>query len=81
VNSFYFILIDDVARFHLRNGAIFYNINWMGNPSENGLKTSAGMMINYLYDIEQLEKNSTAFVTNQDSLPIGPMISNVLSKV
>ena len=43
------IYIDDVARFHLRNGAAFLRLNWLGNESTNGLNTSAGLMANYLY--------------------------------
>jgi hypothetical protein len=51
----------------------------MGNPSENGLKTSAGMMINYLYDLAGLEKNAKEFLNRQDNLPIGPIIEEILT--
>lgn len=40
---------DPVARFHLRNGAVLYGINWFGNPSRSGFMASAGLMTNYLY--------------------------------
>jgi malonyl-CoA decarboxylase len=40
---------DDVARFHLRNGARLERINWLSDTSETGLRRSAGMMVNYLY--------------------------------
>ena len=29
--------LDPVARFHLRNGASLHSINWMANPSLQGL--------------------------------------------
>ena len=41
---------DPVARFHLGNGASVHKLNHMGDTSVNGIKQSAGMMINYLYD-------------------------------
>ena len=43
------LLIDSVARFHLRNGACFYGINFMGNAHTEGLQQSAGLMANYMY--------------------------------
>lgn len=49
--------LDDVARFHLRNGAIFHSINWMANPSLNGLTSSSSLMINYLYHLPDIKKN------------------------
>jgi malonyl-CoA decarboxylase len=53
--------LDPVARFHLRNGAVMYQLNWMANPSTKGLNTSAGMMVNYLYDLNGLEENASSF--------------------
>lgn len=35
--------LDNVARFHLRNGASLHSVNWMANLSRDGLKTSAGV--------------------------------------
>lgn len=52
---------DPVARFHLGNGARLERINWMGNPSERGLRESYGLMVNYLYDPEEIEANHEAF--------------------
>jgi len=49
--------IDPVARFHLGNGARIERLNWMGDPSQKGLRQSFGMMVNYLYDLRRLEKN------------------------
>ena len=54
-------VIDPVARFHLGNGARLERINWMGDLSRKGLKESAGVMVNYLYDLDDIEKNHEAF--------------------
>jgi malonyl-CoA decarboxylase len=53
--------IDPVARFHLGNGASLKAINWMGDRSENGLRQSAGMMVNYLYDLKTVDANHEAY--------------------
>ena len=50
-------LIDSVARFHLGNGARLERINWLGDTSPKGLRESAGIMVNYLYRLEDIEKN------------------------
>lgn len=48
---------DPVARFHLGNGARVERINWAGDPSVKGLKQSYGFMVNYLYDLKQLDRH------------------------
>jgi malonyl-CoA decarboxylase len=54
---------DSVARFHLGNGARLERINWRGNVSPRGLRESYGIMVNYLYDPDTIEKNHEAFAT------------------
>lgn len=54
--------IDPVARFHLSNGAEVYRLNWLGDRSRNGLKQSAGMMVNYLYRLDDIDQNHERFV-------------------
>ena len=54
--------LDAVARFHLGNGAVLERINWLGNISPSGLALSAGMMVNYVYRLADVEKNHEAFV-------------------
>jgi malonyl-CoA decarboxylase len=49
--------LDSVARFHLKNGARLDRINWLADTSPMGLKQSAGLMANYVYDIADLERN------------------------
>jgi malonyl-CoA decarboxylase len=53
---------DPVARFHLGNGARLERINWLGNVAPRGIGESFGIMVNYLYDPEQIEANHEAFV-------------------
>src|SRR5205823_14090527 len=54
-------LIDSVARFHLGNGARLERINWLGDLSPKGLRESAGVMVNYLYRLDDIEKNHEAY--------------------
>ncbi|NNJ84290.1 MAG: malonyl-CoA decarboxylase [Gammaproteobacteria bacterium] len=50
-----------VAHFHLSNGARMERINWLGDTSKKGIEDSAGMMINYLYEANDIEKNHEAY--------------------
>ena len=56
--------LDSVARFHLGNGARLERLNWMGDVSEKGLAEGAGFMVNYLYDLAQVEDNHEAFANH-----------------
>jgi malonyl-CoA decarboxylase len=53
--------LNPVARFHFGNGAQLYQINWMGNNSEHGMQESYGLMVNYMYDLKQIESNHEAY--------------------
>lgn len=53
--------LDPVARFHLGNGAILKQINWLADLSDKGLGQSSGIMVNYLYDLSSLEANHEAY--------------------
>jgi malonyl-CoA decarboxylase len=57
-------IIDSVARFHLGNGARLERINWLGDLSPKGLRESAGIMVNYLYRLEDIEKNHEIFAND-----------------
>jgi len=56
---------DPVARFHLGNGAILEKINYLSNISENGLEQSLGYMVNYLYNLEEVELNHEKYVVDK----------------
>ena len=47
---------DAVAKFHLGNGARVECLNWEADPSAKGMKQSFGLMVNYLYDLRQIER-------------------------
>jgi len=49
--------VDAVARFHLGNGARIERVNWAADCSAKGLEQSCGMMVNYLYEPDQLDEN------------------------
>jgi malonyl-CoA decarboxylase len=52
---------DPVARFHLDNGARLERLNAQANLSAKGLKQSAGLMVNYLYDLARIELHHDRF--------------------
>lgn len=49
--------LNPVARFHLGNGAELHRINWLGDVSAKGLEQGAGLMVNYLYVLNDIERN------------------------
>ena len=53
-------VVDPVARFHLGNGARLEAIHTRGDLSAKGLKQSHGVMVNYLYDLDEIEANLLA---------------------
>jgi malonyl-CoA decarboxylase len=56
--------INDVSRFHLGNGAIVEDIVVNANISETGFKRSYGVMVNYLYELKNIEKNHEDYMNN-----------------
>ena len=66
---------DPVARFHLGNGAILHKINSHGDQSKKGMAQSHGVMINYLYDLDIVEKNHELFFKNKEVVLSGEMKS------
>jgi malonyl-CoA decarboxylase len=53
--------LDPVARFHLSNGAYLDRINFAADDSDAGRQRSFGMMVNYVYDLSEIEKNHEAY--------------------
>jgi malonyl-CoA decarboxylase len=53
--------LDPVAHFHLTNGARVERLNWLADRSPNGLQQSAGMMVNYLYRLDEIEANNATY--------------------
>ena len=57
--------LNDVSRFHLGNGAIVDDIIVNANISETGFKRSFGVMVNYLYELKNIEKNHEDYINNK----------------
>ncbi|MEJ5976986.1 malonyl-CoA decarboxylase [Novosphingobium sp. PS1R-30] len=53
---------DSVARFHLGNGARLEAIHANADLSANGLRQSHGVMVNYVYDLAEIEANHFALM-------------------
>jgi malonyl-CoA decarboxylase len=58
--------LDPVARFHLRNGAALHRMHFLGDTSPKGMKQAHGLMVNYLYVPDDLEKNHEAFAEHDE---------------
>ncbi|MDB5521626.1 MAG: Malonyl-CoA decarboxylase [Tardiphaga sp.] len=69
--------IDSVARFHLGNGARLERIDWQGDLSPKALRESAGVMVNYLYRLDDIEKNHEAFA-NQGEIAASSAVKKLL---
>ncbi len=54
--------LDPVARFHIGNGSSLDRINWGADLSERALDQSAGIMVNYQYDLDHIERNHESCV-------------------
>jgi malonyl-CoA decarboxylase len=69
--------LDPVARFHLGNGARLDRLNWLGDTSPKGLQEAAGLMVNYLYDLNTIEANHEAYA-NQGAVAASPSVERQL---
>ena len=56
--------VDPVANFHLSNGALLERINTFSDTSEERLRDSFGVMVNYRYDPAQIESNHERFMAD-----------------
>ena len=72
------LALDPVARFHLGNGASLHAIHWAADLSDNGLQQSAGLMVNYLYDLDSIEENHDAYF-DQGEVAISRAVGKLLN--
>jgi len=56
--------LDPTARFHLGNGAQLERLNWLGDTSNKGLRQAGGMMVNYAYHLDDIERNHEALMND-----------------
>ncbi len=69
--------VDPVARFHLGNGARLERINWLGDVSEKGLREAHGLMVNYRYELKDIEKNHEAYA-NEGVIAISRTVRSLM---
>ena len=70
--------LDPVARFHLTNGARIERINWLADRSDKGLRQSAGLMVNYLYRLNEIDSNHEAF-SSQGKIAMSPAVKALVA--
>jgi malonyl-CoA decarboxylase len=69
--------LDPVARFHLGNGARLERIHWLGDTSEKGIRQGLSLMVNYRYDLRDIERNHEAYI-NQGSVIASKSVRSLL---
>ncbi len=69
--------LDAVARFHLGNGARLHRMHGGADLSAKGREQSAGIMVNYLYDLGKIEENHEAYF-EQGKIAVSRSISRLL---
>lgn len=72
-------LIDPVARFHMRNGARLWRINFAADPSTRGMERSWGLMANYRYEPEDRDENRAALALGDPA--VGTEVDDLLSGI
>mmetsp|Transcript_5967 Transcript_5967/g.9021 ORF Transcript_5967/g.9021 Transcript_5967/m.9021 type:complete len:552 (+) Transcript_5967:72-1727(+) len=55
--------LDAVTRFHVGNGALVHRLNFAADLTRKGLKSSYGIMVNYRYDLDQVEEKQKLYET------------------
>jgi len=65
--------LDAVARFHLRNGASVERLNFGADLSKRGMNQAFGLMVNYFYDLDQIEGNHEAFSSTGKIIASSPV--------
>ncbi len=71
--------LDSVARFHLGNGARLERLDWPADTSARALAQSYGLMVNYLYDLDYIEKNHEAYAQHRTVVAAGAITRLVRS--
>lgn len=70
---------DPVARFHLGNGASAHRLNWPADLSSQAMQTAHGLMVNYLYEPEEIEARHEAFIRD-GRVAHGDQVAQALSR-
>lgn len=68
--------LNPVAAFHLRNGAVIYNINFLSNTGAKGMAESFGMTVNYHYAPDHIQANQRR--AREGEAAISPQLEKML---
>lgn len=65
--------LDPVSRFHLGNGARLERINFLADRSDRAMRQAYGLMVNYLYKLDDIEANHEAFAQRNEIVSAPPI--------
>ncbi|WEX73950.1 malonyl-CoA decarboxylase [Sinorhizobium numidicum] len=71
--------LDPVARFHLGNGARLERLNFLGDRSPKAMQQAHGLMVNYLYKLEDIVANHEA-LAQRSEVAASPAVKSLLSQ-
>ncbi|APG95685.1 malonyl-CoA decarboxylase [Sinorhizobium americanum] len=71
--------VDPVARFHLGNGARLERLNFLGDRSTKAMRQAHGLMVNYLYKLEDIEANHEA-LAQRGEVTASPAVKSLLGR-
>ena len=71
--------LNSVAHFHLNNGAIIAQIDWLADTSKRGISQSGGLMINYLYKLKTIDSNHESYRAGE-ALIASTRVKNLLKQ-
>lgn len=71
--------LDPVARFHLGNGAVMARLNWSGDSSAQGWSRSFGIMVNYVYRLNEVERNHEIYANEHRVIAL-PAVQQLAEK-
>lgn len=71
--------MDPVAHFHLSNGARMERLNWLADRSTRGMRQSAGMMMNYVYKLDEIDTNHEGY-KGEGTIAVSNAIRNLARK-
>ncbi|MBY3251604.1 malonyl-CoA decarboxylase [Rhizobium laguerreae] len=71
--------IDPVARFHLGNGARLERLNFLGDRSAKAMQQAHGLMVNYLYKLDDIVVNHEALAQRGEVIA-SPAVKSLLNQ-
>ncbi|TXR49633.1 malonyl-CoA decarboxylase [Phyllobacterium endophyticum] len=71
--------VDPVARFHLGNGARLERLNFLGDRSSKAMQQAHGLMVNYLYKLDDIVANHEALAQRGEVIA-SPAVKSLLTQ-